>query len=240
MVETLSRLIFDSVRNLTNIYTYCRVVIIILNMSISNGFSTGIQLLDRKIGGGLQPGSILLFTAPPASQSEQFLYRFSEPRETLYSTTIRSKNAVTDAIKRAPQNIAEPTVEDHADSPISQIQKAVGRLKEESTLIIDTVDPLEQNDRSDYAYFLNSIQNEILNTESIVVLHGMKLDTDSDNRTLTKQMADVVFDLDQRQKYGSMITRLSVPKYRGGTIPEEPIKFNLSEGITIDSSRDIS
>jgi KaiC/GvpD/RAD55 family RecA-like ATPase len=209
-------------------------------MSSSNGFSTGIRLLDREIDGGLPPGSILLFTAPAASQSEQFLYRFSQPRETLYSTTVRSKHSVIDAIKRTPKNINTPSVEDHTDSPVNQIQKAVGRLEEESTLIVDTIDPLEENNKSEYMYFINYIQDEIVNTESVVILHAMKSDTSSENRVLTKQMADVVFDLNQTEENGNVLTTLSIPKYRGGTIPEETIKLDLTEGITIDPSRDIS
>lgn len=209
-------------------------------MAISNGFSTGIRLLDRQIGGGLPPGSILLFTAPPASQSEQFLYRFSQPRETLYSTTVRSKHSVIDAIKRTPQNTDVPSVEEHTDSPLNQIQKAVGRLQKESTLIVDTIDPIEENERSDYMYFLNDIQNQITNTESVVIFHALKSKNSNENRNLTKQIADIVFELNQTQNNEKILTTLSIPKYRGGSIPEEKIKLDLTEGISIDPSRDIS
>lgn len=208
---------------------------------MDGGFTTGIRPLDRQLDGGVPPGSIILFTAPPASQSEQFLYKFSTPRKTLYSTTIRSRESIRDAIFRSPIQVGdEPEIEAHTDSQINQVKDALRRLEAESTLIVDTIDPLEHNDRSDYLYFLNDVQNELQNTNSIVILHAMKGEATSENRDVSKQMADVVFDLTQFVDGDEMVTKLTIPKYRGGSIPSEPIKLDLTEGITIDTSRDIA
>lgn len=208
---------------------------------MDGGYTTGIRPLDRQLDGGVPPGSIILFTAPPASQSEQFLYKFSTPRQTLYSTTIRSRESIRDAIFRSPIQVGdEPEIEAHTDSQINQVKDALRRLEAESTLIVDTIDPLEHNDRSDYLYFLNDVQNELQNTNSIVILHAMKGEATSENRDVSKQMADVVFDLTQFVDGDEMVTKLTIPKYRGGSIPSEPIKLDLTEGITIDTSRDIA
>lgn len=209
-------------------------------MNVSNGFSTGLNLLDREINGGFPPGSIVLLNAPAASQSEQFLYRFAQPRKTLYSTTVRSNHSVRDGIKRTRQDISIPTIEDHTESPLNQVQKAVRRLEQNSTLIVDTVDEIEENEKTDYKYFLNNVQNEIMNTDSIVIFHGIKSRHSSQNRILTEQVADIVFELTQRKENRQMVTTLTVRKYRGGVIPEEPIKLDLTDGISIDPSRDIS
>lgn len=207
---------------------------------MSQGHSTGIRSLDREIGGGVPPGSIILFTAPPASQSEQFLYKFANPRDTLYSTTIRSKAAVRDAMFRSPIQVEEPKIEEHQKSQLNQIKDGLGRLDQDTTLIVDTIDPVEDNDKEDYLYFLNDIQNELQNMNSTIVLHAMKGRSVSPNRDVSEQMADVVFDLTQYTEGGEMVTKLSIPKYRGGSIPKEPIKLDLSDGISIDTSRDIA
>lgn len=206
-----------------------------------DGYTTGIDLLDRELGDGVPPGVVILFTANPKSQSEEFLYKFSSPRQTLYSTTVRDKQSVKDAIFRTeitPHN--DLKIEEHKDSQINEIKDAVMRLEAESTLVVDTVDPIERNSRDDYTYFLNSIQNELKNTQSIIFLHGMKGRDVPDNRTITKQLADIIIDLEQTVKGGKVKTTLTIHKYRGGSIPEEPIKLDLTEGIRIDPSRDIA
>ena len=49
--------------------------------------STGIEVLDRKLGGGVPKGTIIALSALPASQSELFLYEMAAVRETVYLTT---------------------------------------------------------------------------------------------------------------------------------------------------------
>ena len=56
--------------------------------------STGIDILDRQLDGGIPPGSIVLLAADPASQSELFPYELTAARATTYLTTIRSAPAV--------------------------------------------------------------------------------------------------------------------------------------------------
>lgn len=208
-------------------------------MRRSNGFSTGIDLLDRRINGGLPPGSILCFTAPPASQSEEFLYQFTKPRQTIYSTTVRTEYSVQEALEESIQQ-SSATVKEHTKSPMNEIKQTVGLLEESATLIIDTIDPIEKKSREDYMYFLNDLQNEIGNTDSIIIIHAMKSGYNDENRVLTKQIADVVFDLTQVEQEGNTVAKLTVQKYRGGSIPEEPIKLDLTEGIRIDQSKNIS
>lgn len=123
---------------------------------------------------------------------------------------------------------------------MNQVEKVIRRLEQNSTLIVDTIDEVEENDKSDYKYFLNNVQNEIMNTDSIVIFHGMKSSHGSKNRVLTEQVADIVFELTQEKDNNQVVTTLTVRKSRGGIIPEEPIKLDITDGISIDPSRDIS
>jgi KaiC/GvpD/RAD55 family RecA-like ATPase len=70
----------------------------------------GIDVLDRKLDGGVPPGSIVAYVADPASQSELLLYELTAARRTLYLTTQRSTEAVEDALARSPATIGNPTV----------------------------------------------------------------------------------------------------------------------------------
>ena len=56
-----------------------------------------IDALDRELEGGLPGGSLVAYTAPPASQSELLLQELTAARDTLYMTTERTEDAVEDA-----------------------------------------------------------------------------------------------------------------------------------------------
>ncbi len=210
---------------------------------MSRRLSTGIDVLDRQLDGGLPAGSIVLFSAPPASQSELFLYEFTAVRPTLYLTTIRSDQAVQDALDRTrlQTRVGTPTIREiGADSPLDQANKLISALSTESTLIVDTVDQLERQDPGRYQYFLNQLQTQLQNTGSIAVLHAMNGRSVPAGRDVSEHMADVVFEL-QTTVHGTEITnRLSMPKFRGGRALDETIKLKLSTGVSIDTSRDIA
>ena len=202
---------------------------------------TGISVLDSELQGGIPAGSIVLLKADPASQSELFLYELTAERPTLYLTTVRSDQAVQDAINNAKTRTGSPSVRDvGGDAPLDRANRLVGTLPEESTLIVDVVDTLEQYDRARYRRFLNELQTQMVNTGGIAVLHGMKGDSVPDNRDLTAHVADVVFDLHTDVNSTEVVNRLIVPKFRGGKALSEPIKLQLAEEVRIDTSRDIA
>ncbi|GAB6862717.1 RAD55 family ATPase [Haloplanus litoreus] len=201
---------------------------------------TGISVLDRQLDGGIPPGSILLLSADPASQSESLLYEIAAARGTLYVTTIRSEQAVRDAIERYRGSVDRLSVRDAGDyPPIDNATRLVKDLPENANLLIDVVDPLEDADPTRYRRFLNELQTHMVNTGSIAVLHAMH-GAETPNRSLTKHMADVVFDLRTDTSGSQIVNRLAIPKFRGGSALEETIKLKLTDGVTIDTSRDIA
>jgi KaiC/GvpD/RAD55 family RecA-like ATPase len=201
---------------------------------------TGISVLDRQLGGGIPPGSILLLSADPASQSESLLYEIAAARGTLYVTTVRSEQAVRDAIERYRGGVDRLSIRDAGDyPPIDNATRLVKDLPESANLLVDVVDPLEETEPTRYRRFLNDLQTHMVNTGSVAVLHAMH-GSETPNRTLTEHMADVVFDLRTDTSGSQIVNRLAVPKFRGGSALEETIKLKLTDGVTIDTSRDIA
>ena len=202
---------------------------------------TGIEVLDRKLEGGLPAGSIVSFTAAPASQSELLLYELTAARGTLYLTTARSDQAVRDAIDSATTKVGSPTVRDISGSePLDQANRLIRALPEGANLIIDPVDVLERRERARYRNFLNELQTHMVNTGSIAVLHCLDGDSPPDNRDTTLHMADVVFELTTQVRGTDLENRLTVPKFRGGSALTETIKLELADEVAIDTSRDIA
>lgn len=202
---------------------------------------TGIEVLDRKLSGGLPAGSVVALHAPPASQAELLLYELTVPRDTLYLTTERSAEAVGDAFERTAAPTGSPEIE-HVGSqaPIDGVNQLVQTLPAETTLVVDPVDLLERQEPARYRRFMNTLQTAMVNTKSLAVLHCLDGTDPPPLRDITTYMADVVFSLDTRVSGESVENRLAVPKFRGGRALSETIKLELEERVLIDTSRDIA
>jgi KaiC/GvpD/RAD55 family RecA-like ATPase len=197
--------------------------------------------LDRELEGGLPPGSVVAYCAPPASQSELLLYELTARRETLYLTTDRSEDAVADAFAKATCPTGDPEIRFvPGDAPLENARRMVRGVGEETNVVIDTGDPLERTDRGRYQRFLNELGNHMQNTGSLAFLHCMDVAADPDMRATTQHMADVVFDLRQQRHGTEVETRLGVSKFRGGRALSETIKLELEEQVRVDTSRDIA
>lgn len=202
---------------------------------------TGISVLDRQLEGGIPAGSIVVLTADPVSQSELFLYELSAARRTLYLTTVRSEQAVRDAIDRTNTRVGDPTVRDiGGDAALDKANRLMGQLPEAANLIVDIADPLERTDPTRYREFLNQLQTHMINTGSVAVLHALDGRAIPDNRDMSEHMADLIFELETTVTSSDIENRLAIPKFRGGRALEEPIKLLLSDSVTIDTSRDIA
>lgn len=208
---------------------------------MSRRLRTGIDVLDRKLSGGIPVSSVVALSAAPASQSELLLYELTAPRETLYLTTERSAEAVRDAFERTNAPTGTPEIKQvGGEAPLDQINRLIGTLPQESTLIVDPVDLLERREPARYRRFMNGLQTAMVNTESVAVLHCLAGHNPPPQRDLTEYMADVVFSLDTTVSGESIENRLAVPKFRGGRALTETIKLELAERVSIDTSRDIA
>lgn len=203
--------------------------------------ATGIDVLDRKLAGGLPPGTIVAYTARPASQSELLLYQLTAARRTLYLSTQRSTEAISHALERTAAPVGSPRIRRVGiDDTLAEARKLVEALPEDANLIVDTMDVLERTDRAPYAKFLNRLKAHLVETGSIAVLHCPKTESMPPTRSTTLHVADAVFDLRSAVGATELETHLTIPKFRGGGAPSENIKLELSERVSIDTSRDIA
>ncbi|SDQ89818.1 RAD55 family ATPase [Natronobacterium texcoconense] len=202
---------------------------------------TGIDVLDRKLDGGLPPGCIVAYTADPASQSELILYELTAARGTLYLTTERSDGLVRNALEDSPSAVGNPTVRHvTSDSPLEETSRFVEALPDGANLIIDTMNVLERAETNDYIGFLNDLKEKMNETGGIAVLHCLKGEDVPTNRPRTYHAADAVFDLETQVAGTELENRLTIPKFRSGGQPVESIKLELIEEVAIDTSRDIA
>ena len=203
---------------------------------------TGIEVLDRKLEGGIPAGSIVVLSAHPASQAELFLYELTATRGTLWLSLNRTAEAVTESIATTPTETGDPTVRHiSGEAPLDNAGKLVSALPETSNLILDPVDVLEsQEPPSRFRSFMNDLQNHIFNTNSLAILHSLEGHSVPALRDTTEHFADVVFHLETDLSSDEVENRLAVPKFRGGRAPVETIKLDLVEEVDVDTTRDIA
>lgn len=203
---------------------------------------TGIDVLDRKIGGGLPAGSTVALTASPASQAELFLYELTAARRTLWLSLDRTAEAVLDSIEAAQPIADDPTVRHvPGEAPLDNASKLISALPDESNLVVDPLDVLEsQGPPARFRSFLNDLQNHVVNTNSLAILHCLDGRSVPDLRDTTEHVADVVFDLQTNVRGDEVRNHLAIPKFRGGRAPSDVIKLDLAETVSIDTSRDIA
>jgi len=207
-----------------------------------NRLHTGIDVLDRKLGGGIPEGSIVALCAQPASQAELFLYELTATRGTLYLSLDRTAASVTTSIEQSPTETGDPTVRHiSGEAPLDNAGKLVSALPETSNLIVDPLDVLEsQEPPSRFRSFMNDLQNHIDNTGSLAILHCLDGRSVPPLRDTTEHFADVIFQLRTTTTNDEVENRLAIPKFRGGRAPTDIIKLDLVEEVSIDTSRDIA
>ncbi len=207
-----------------------------------NRLRTGIDVLDRKLDGGIPAGSIVALTAQPASQAELFLYELTATRGTLWLSLDRTAESIVSSIEQTPTNTGDPTVRHvSGEAPLDNTGKLVSALPESSNLIVDPLDVLEaQEPHSRFRAFMNDLQTHIVNTESLAILHCLDGRDVPPLRDTTEHFADVVFQLKTRTMGDEVENKLAIPKFRGGRAPKDIIKLDLVEQVNIDTSRDIA
>ncbi|MFT4881379.1 MAG: KaiC/GvpD/RAD55 family RecA-like ATPase [Salinirussus sp.] len=203
---------------------------------------TGIDVLDRKLGGGLPAGSVVALVAEPASQAELLLYELTAARGTLWLSLNRTAAAVSASLENTPAETGDPTVRYvSGEAPLENAGKLVSALPQSSNLIVDPLDVLErQEPTTRFRSFINDLRNHCFNTDSLAVLHCLEGRDVPTARDTTEHFADVVFRLRTDTARDEVENRLAVPKFRGGRAPTDVIKLDLVDEVAIDTSRDIA
>ena len=207
--------------------------------------STGVDELDREFGGGVYPGSIIVVSAPPASQSEALLHATMRERPTRYVTTRRNENAVSETLSRVfEDDDGSPGFSVKyagLDEPLANVREAIALVEEEAAIVVDTVDPLERTEDSErYVTFLNELKDALISTGSIGVLHAASSGDRAPLRDVTESFADIVLEVEVERNGSQVEHLLAVPKFRAHELPGETIKLELGTDVQVDTSRDIA
>lgn len=205
-------------------------------------YSTGIDVLDRFIGGGLKAGMLTALRAPAGSQSERLLAELIAQHRTVFVSTTRPEGEVRDWLERTvgmgPQlTVYRPSVDDLLEGPDDEI----GWLPPESLLVIDPVNVLENASRERYLSFLNAIKAELREANSVGIVHCLESQgaAEPENRRVTLKRADQVWRLQTDVRKQELRTQLLITKARRGQAFQKPIPLVLSDQVRIDHSRNI-
>lgn len=210
--------------------------------------STGIDSLDRDLQGGIPSGYILSIIAPPASNSERFLHQFvaeNEDRQAVYFTTEQSEPFLRDSFDKLnildqPPQIVDLTSE---REPLDKISGYIQKMPEESIVIIDSIDRLEDEDSDRYQDFINELQRYLSNSDSTAILFGTSSGQHSPpkGRPVSMKLSDAIFEIDQLKQSEDLISYLSITKFRGIKGVDERVRIQMeSDSVGIDTSRDIA
>ncbi|WP_135604454.1 ATPase domain-containing protein [Methanococcoides sp. NM1] len=229
---------------------------------------TGIYVLDRTLGGGLPLNSMVYFSADPRSMSEVFFYEFTQSRKTYYFTTGRRPKYVRSDIMNQnldPSNVIFVDIyseyyftsmgdmvdhlgNGHIDSKI--IEYAEYNLR---TILNDSQGEEINIIFDNFSFFMNlnvnpGLLKRLINllyettkeANSITFLYSLKGSHDERAENEILNASDVIFDVDVERHPDKILSKLSIPKIRGMAPKTDVIKFNVSEGINIDTSKDIA
>jgi KaiC/GvpD/RAD55 family RecA-like ATPase len=203
-------------------------------------FRTGIEVLDRKLGGGIPMGTVTALLASPVSQSELFLYEMATRRQTVYLSTIRTAESITETLEnREVDTQRVEAIRIDADDPLEHTQSVLSDIPDAVTVIIDPVDVLETAGGSRYRRFLSELRQGASRTSTTVILHCLREEPTPDRRRDTMHVADLVFELATEVRGDSIVNRLTVPKFRDGQSVEDVIKLDLTTEVEVDTSRNI-
>lgn len=202
---------------------------------------TGIEVLDRKLDGGIPAGRVVALSASPASQSELFLYEMAAVRPTIYLTTERTVADVEGSLGRTATDADGVDVRRvGADDPLADARAAVEELREESTLIVDPMGLLESTEPERYRSFMNEVKARVADVGGLALLHCLEGRDVPAQRDRTEYLADIIFSLSTEVRGGTLQNDLAIPKFRGGEALPESIDLDLTADVTIDVSRKIA
>ncbi|MEF8842479.1 MAG: transcriptional regulator [Haloarculaceae archaeon] len=193
----------------------------------------GVDGLDERLGYPLCPGSVLALSADPASPSEELLYPPAAGNPGRYLTTLRGAAEVrahADRSVDAAIDVREATGSSLLDDPTG----GLSGLDARSIVVLDPVTELEREGRERYRSFLDTLVRAVRTTESVAVLHCLRMNPRALQRDLTLAVADTVLELETYvEEDGGPVVTLAARKARFGRAPTEPVPLRFEDGPAI-------
>jgi len=225
---------------------------------------TGITLLDKRLDGGLPEGSLVCVYASPISMPEAFLYQFASVNHTYYFITSRPAQYVKENIEAmgfSAENVEfidvfsqyylneygqfvledryrDKEIFDFVDHHINEILAKQG----EYTVIFDSISFFLKLDvgRGLKEWLINKLYIASKQSRNLFYIYMMKGVHPEDLVYMVMDICDVIFDIDTERIGDRITSRLAIPKIRNKPPMTETFKFYISEGVQIDTSRDIA
>lgn len=195
-------------------------------------FSTGLDVLDDCLGGGVPAGSIVALTAPPDSQSELLLYQLAAANKVRYLSTFRPADEIEAVIVgRFPD--ADIPVERVLDESLLEDPGGQFEGLDDHAVVVDTATELERAGREQYRRTLDVLKRRLRATGSAALLHCLDIEPSPMRRGLTLGRADVVWRLQFTGLPERVDPRLLVTKFRGGTAPRESLPLQFEERVRV-------
>jgi hypothetical protein len=194
----------------------------------------GVEALDDRLGYPLRPGSVLALSADPASPSEELLYTPAATNPGRYLTTLRGTAEVRAHADRTVDagaiDVREATGSGLLDDPTGSLSGLDAR----SVVVLDPVTELEREGRERYRSFLDTLVRAVRTTESVALLHCLRMNPRALQRDLTLAIADTVLELETYvDGDGGPVVTLAARKARFGRAPAGPVplRFDGSPGV---------
>lgn len=229
---------------------------------------TGIDSIDRRLGGGFQAGSLISLISPPTTQSHAILQELMRQRPTIYVTTLRPESSIKTDLSRVLDRDLQVSVQEvgeaasgqsnslqlltdseihslkttERDRVLDEIHEIVRSIDNSVNVIVDPANPLERGaNRSDYQTFLRKFCSKLLDTKSLGLFHCSHLERPPAFRESTLSFADVVWEIEVVSGMGNKLQIQSrIPKNRGGDAILENLNLVVSgTRVYTDDSRNI-
>jgi len=193
----------------------------------------GIEGLDDRLGDPLRPGSVLALSADPASPSEELLYPPAAANPGRYLTTLRGAAEVRAHADRTvdadSMDVREATGSGLLDDPTG----ALSGLDARSVVVIDPVTEVEREGRERYRSFLDTLVRAVRTTESVAVLHCLRMNPRALQRDLTLAVADTVLELEAYVDEERPVVTVAARKARFGSAPAGPVPLRFDDGPAV-------
>jgi hypothetical protein len=203
----------------------------------------GVEDVDRRLGDPLRPGSVVALSADPASPSEELLYPPAAANPDRYLTTLRGAAEVrahaARTVEVADLDVRETTASSLLDDPTGHLSGLDAR----SVVVVDPVTELEREGRERYRAFLDTLKRAVGTTDSVALLHCLRMNPRTLQRDLTLAVADVVVEFETYvDEAGRPVATLAVRKARFGHAPVGPVPlgFEGGPGVADASDRDVA